>query len=144
MIALQILLLSSAVCGLWVSRLNFQRANQQYEILRKGGSNGLSLQVASHHVRIAVTNVVIEASALIVAVVVLGIMWIRKYQTGIEWADQACGDLGLVMFTGLVVASILNMLKQLMYLYDRALIMDVAVVTDNKALNKVDVVTPQP
>lgn len=116
MIVLQVLLLLSAVYGLWVSFLNLRHSQAAYEDWRQGEDNGLGLQVASHHVRIAVTNVVIESSALIIAVIILSVMWLKRFDL----------DLTLILFVGVVVPSILNLMKQLMYRYDRALIIDVA------------------
>lgn len=123
MIALQILLLISSVYGFWISLLNLRHSQASYADWRAGGENGLALQVASHHVRIAVSNTVIESSQLIIALITVAVMWSQRFDL----------DLTLVMFTGLVTASILNFTKQLMYRYDRALVIDVATAKREKA-----------
>jgi hypothetical protein len=118
MIGLQVLLLISVVIGLLISYIEFNQSQRIYESIRDSDDfqNGLTLQVASHQVRVAVLNLVTHTVQVIIAGIVLTVIWTKRF----DW------DLTLIMFTGLTMFGTLSMIKQLMYRYDRALIMDTA------------------
>jgi hypothetical protein len=118
MIGLQVILLVSVVIGLLISYIEFNQSQRIYESIRDSEDfqNGLTLQVASHQVRVAVLNLVLHTVQVIIAGLVLTVLWTKRF----DW------DLTLILVTGLTMVGTLSMIKQLMYRYDRALIMDTA------------------